>query len=165
MVARKPLRPALGAQLCPCGTGASFNDCCQPYLSGNAIAPTAEALMRSRYSAFATQNVDYLVQTHHPSSRTLNERTELMQACQQTTWKKLTILHIRQGQAQDFRGIVEFMAVYQATEFGQLHERSNFVKESGRWFYADGTILPPIMPKRGEPCWCGSEKKFKRCHG
>ncbi len=149
--------------LCPCGSGQSLANCCQPYLKGVAIAPTPEALMRSRYSAFATQAIDYLIKTHHPSQRSLHDRASLQQSCQTTTWKRLVVLD--SGITDEHLGFVEFMAVYQAAEMGQLHERSAFVKESGQWFYLDGEILPPIEPKRGEPCWCGSGKKYKRCHG
>lgn len=150
---------------CPCGTGHLFEDCCQPFLLRQQVAPTTEALMRSRYSAFATQHFDYLIQTHHPSKRTLTERTELIQSSRHTRWQKLWVLDVVQGQQNHTKGVVEFMAVFQSTELGQLHERSNFVKESGQWFYVDGQILPPIKPKRGEPCWCGSGKKYKKCHG
>ena len=150
---------------CPCGTGETFEKCCQPYLSGTAIAPTAEALMRSRYSAFATQNVQYLVKTHHPSKRSFGEKAELKQSCQNTQWIRLKILGTQAGTTNDTQGVVEFEAVYQSTQMGQLHERSNFIKEQGAWFYMDGQILPPSIPKRGEPCWCGSGKKYKKCHG
>ncbi|MEO0825855.1 MAG: YchJ family metal-binding protein, partial [Cyanobacteria bacterium J06642_9] len=61
--------------------------------------------------------------------------------------------------------LAEFVALYQAGEIGQPHERSRFVKQKDRWFYLDGEILPPLAPKRSEPCWCGSGKKFKHCHG
>lgn len=149
--------------LCPCGSTQPFQRCCQPYLVGDAIAPTPEALMRSRYSAFATSHVNYLIKTHHPSQRSLNEKRDLMQTCRTTTWKQLVVLDA--GLTNEMQGYVEFMAVYQTNELGQLHERSNFVKESGQWLYLSGTILPPVQPKRGEPCWCGSGKKYKKCHG
>ncbi|MEM9137734.1 MAG: YchJ family protein [Cyanobacteria bacterium P01_F01_bin.42] len=150
-------------QLCPCGTGEDFQSCCQPYLQGIALAPTPEALMRSRYAAFVTQNIEYLIKTHHPSQRTINEKTALQDTCRTTRWQRLEV--IRSGAINGSQGFVEFMAVYKAGSTAQLHERSTFVKESGQWFYLDGEILPPIRPKRGQPCWCGSGKKFKRCHG
>jgi SEC-C motif-containing protein len=53
----------------------------------------------------------------------------------------------------------------QELELGQLHERSRFIKDQGRWFYLEGERLPPFIPKRNQPCWCGSGKKFKHCHG
>ena len=151
--------------VCPCGTGQAFADCCQPYLTGTAIAPTAVALMRSRYSAFATGHVDYLVSTHHPKKRTFGEKAELKQSCANTEWIRLQIFETFSGKESDDTGVVEFEAVYRSSEMGQLHERSNFVKEDGSWFYVDGQMLPPSVPKRGEPCWCGSGKKYKKCHG
>lgn len=149
--------------LCPCGTGEAFQSCCQPYIQGVTPAPTPEALMRSRYSAFATQSIDYLVKTHHPLERSPDERASLQETCRTTQWKRLVV--IRSGNLNSTQGFVEFMAVYQAGQMAQLHEQSNFVKESGQWFYLDGEILPPVQPKRGAPCWCGSGKKYKRCHG
>ncbi|MDB9527834.1 YchJ family protein [Oscillatoria sp. CS-180] len=150
---------------CPCGSRLSYATCCQPYLSGTTIAPTAEALMRSRYTAYCKGNIDYLVNTHHASKRTANIRVALSKSMPQTTWLKLTVLDTEQGQPEDNTGIVEFIARYEAEGYGQIHERSRFKKQKGRWFYLDGDHLPPVEPKRNDPCWCGSGKKFKQCHG
>ncbi|NEP15746.1 MAG: YchJ family protein [Leptolyngbya sp. SIO4C1] len=152
------------SQLCPCGSATPYSVCCEPYLSGQAAAPTAEALMRSRYTAFCKGNLDYLVATHHPDRRQVDERLSLHQTLNETSWVSLTVISTQKGQPQDTTGQVEFMAVYRAPELGQLHERSRFVKANGRWFYFDGKRLPPLLPKRNQPCWCGSGKKFKQCH-
>ena len=151
--------------LCSCGSQRAFAECCEPYLSGNAIAPTAEALMRSRYTAYCKGNVDYLIATHHPSKRSLSDRVNLSKSIQNTTWLGLTVVKTEQGQPQDDTGIVEFVAIYRTGNVGQLHERSRFKKQKGRWFYVEGDHLPPLEPKRNAPCWCGSGKKFKQCHG
>jgi SEC-C motif domain protein len=137
---------------CPCGSGESYHHCCEPYHQGSAIAPTAEALMRSRYAAFCQGQIDYLVATLHPDSRRPDDRRSLRQTIQSTQWVGLTILKTQKGQAQDHKGIVEFVAAYregQAAGFGatavkQLHERSRFVKSNSQWFYVDGDILPPV---------------------
>ncbi|MGD1859142.1 MAG: YchJ family protein [Leptolyngbyaceae cyanobacterium] len=150
---------------CPCNSQRAFANCCQPYLSGQTPAPTAEALMRSRYTAFCAQNIEYLIATHHPTKRALGDRASLAQSMKNTTWLGLTILETQRGQPTDQSGIVEFVARFQAQERGQIHERSRFQKQKGRWFYLDGEHLPPIEPKRNDPCWCGSGKKFKQCHG
>ncbi|MEM7647966.1 MAG: YchJ family protein [Cyanobacteria bacterium P01_A01_bin.70] len=150
---------------CPCGSQRPFNTCCQPYLLGQAIAPTAEALMRSRYTAYCQGQVDYLTATHHPSKRTLGDRAALTKSVQNTIWLGLTVLQTEQGQPADTTGVVEFVARYQSDHIGQIHERSRFKQQKGRWFYLDGDLLPPLEPKRNEPCWCGSGKKFKQCHG
>ncbi|MGF1521118.1 MAG: YchJ family protein [Leptolyngbyaceae cyanobacterium] len=151
--------------LCPCGSQRAFVDCCEPYLRGSTIAPTAEALMRSRYTAYCEGNVDYLIATHHPSKRGLGDRASLSQSIQSTAWLGLTVISTEQGQPEDKTGVVEFVAIYRTGVVGQLHERSRFKKQKGRWFYLEGNQLPPLEPKRNEPCWCGSGKKFKQCHG
>lgn len=150
---------------CPCGSGNSFEDCCQPYLSGRAQASTAEALMRSRYTAYSKGQIDYLIATHHPTRRRPNQRQVLVKSLGATTWEKLTILATHQGQAQDREGTVEFVAYYSTPNPGQLHERSRFIKLKQCWFYLDGVQLPPRWPTRNQPCWCGSGKKYKVCHG
>lgn len=122
--------------------------------------------MRSRYTAYCTGNIDYLITTHHPSQRAIDERLQLRQSLQTTTWLGLTVLNRRLGQPSDPVGYVEFMAVYQSgNQVGQLHERSKFVQQQGQWLYLEGKILPPVTPKRHQPCWCGSGKIFKQCHG
>jgi SEC-C motif-containing protein len=151
--------------LCPCGSGTPFHQCCQPYLAGESQAPTAEALMRSRYTAYCQGQVDYLVATHHPTRRSPTERTALADSARTTTWVALKVLATQKGQPGDAEGIVEFVAYHLTPSPGQIHERSRFVQQKGRWFYLDGDMLPPLWPKRSEPCWCGSGKKFKVCHG
>jgi SEC-C motif-containing protein len=132
---------------------------------GQAQAATAEALMRSRYTAYHQGHIDYLIATHHPARRTPNQRTALADSVRTTTWEKLTVLAVSQGTADDREGTVEFVAYHSRPSSGQIHERSRFVKQKGRWLYVDGDMLPPLWPKRNEPCWCGSGKKFKACHG
>jgi len=151
--------------LCPCGSQRPFFSCCEPFLSGQKAAPTAEALMRSRYTAYCTHNIDYLMATHHPTKRALSDRTALSRSMQSTTWLGLQILDTRQGQPDDETGMVEFVARFQAHQPGQIHERSRFQQQKGRWFYLDGEHLPPIEPKRNDLCWCDSGKKYKQCHG
>ncbi len=126
--------------------------------------------MRSRFSAFAKGNVDYLLDTLHSSKRKRGERLQLAQSIKNTRWTRLEILAKKQGTPKDSKGIVEFMAVYDRPELGQMHERSRFRKETdaegqARWYYVEGDMLPPHQPKRGEPCWCGSGTPFKQCHG
>ena len=176
---------------CPCGSGKSYGDCCGSYLDGEAIAPTAEALMRSRYTAYAKGHVDYLIATHHPDQRATDERVQLRQTIKSTDWLGLTVVNTRKGSAKDKQGVVEFVALYRpktrssmplaitdilkasatsakptsVPESSQLHERSRFVREGDRWLYVDGDQLPPLSPKRNDLCWCRSGKKFKHCHG
>jgi SEC-C motif domain protein len=139
--------------LCPCGSALPFLKCCELYLSSAAIAPTAEALMRSRYTAYSRGNVEYLMATLHPNSRRKNERLTLLESIQNTQWVGLKIIKTEKGQIQDKRGVVEFVALYQPAHpkdrlqtevVNQLHERSRFTKEGDQWFYIDGDILPPL---------------------
>ncbi len=151
--------------LCPCGSGQSLDTCCQPYINGQATAPTAEGLMRSRYTAYSLGKIDYLLKTHHPAHRAHNERMVLAESIRTTTWARLKVLATHQGTAQDKEGTVEFVAYHITPSLGQIHECSRFIRQKDRWFYVDGHMLPPLWPKRSEPCWCGSGKRYKACHG
>jgi len=155
---------------CPCGSGAAFAACCQPRLTGERPAETAEALMRSRYAAFCTGAVDYLVTTHHPASRATTERADAARSIAATEWVNLLVLDAQGGRAVDTDGTVTFVAAFRPKppgmgDIGQMHERSRFVREAGAWVYVDGEQLAPYRPGRNDPCWCGSGKKAKRCHG
>ena len=152
---------------CPCGNGV-FKDCCGPCLAGEQTAPTAEKLMRSRYSAYVLNNVEYLLKTWHPASRP-EEDFVLEEAIQ---WQGLEILDTAAGSETDDTGQVEFIARYLVENRpGQLREKSDFRREEGLWYYIDGAEVkaqPVSVTKigRNEPCPCGSGKKYKRCcHG
>ena len=120
---------------CPC-CGGRYADCCGPFLTGGAEAPTAEALMRSRYSAFALGLDDYLWRTWHP--RTRPERVTL----DDTAWIGLEILETVDGSERDQAGIVEFAAHFrQGRRRGTLHERSRFERRGRHWLYLDGDHL------------------------
>jgi len=122
--------------------------------------------MRSRYTAFYQGNIDYLVATHHPTRRSLDSRRTLRNTANYVTWLGLTVIETRQGQPEDKTGMVEFVALYrEGGDTAQIHERSQFLQQRGRWFYVEGEMLPLYLPKRNQPCWCGSGKKFKQCHG
>jgi SEC-C motif-containing protein len=144
---------------CPCGSGEALADCCGRYHSGG-VPPTAEALMRSRYSAYVLKNSGYLRDSWYSSPRPV----DLDISHDDTRWQRLVIITTEQGGEADEEGAVEFVAYFQG---GQLHERSRFLREGARWFYLDGEILPPLEEKvgRNAPCHCGSGKKFKRCCG
>ena len=151
---------------CPCGSQLPYENCCGPFHRGDAIAPTAEALMRSRYSAFALNNTDYLLKTLHPSKHKPNEAELLAQSFQDTEWTGLVILNRSAGTETDSAGTVEFVAHYRSGQRqASLHECSRFVKENQQWFYVDGDLKQARSPGRNDPCWCGSGKKFKKCHG
>ncbi len=115
---------------CPCGLPEVYDKCCGRYHSGAAAAPTAEALMRSRYSAFVKQDAAYLLRTWHP--RTRPARLELDPGMR---WTGLEILATGDGTAFHTSGTVEFRASYRG---GSLHERSRFERVDRAWVYVDG---------------------------
>ena len=114
---------------CPCGSGLSFEACCCPVISGKEKARTAEQLMRSRYSAYVTQDVDYLVSTTHPDSRTPDLADSIATWMKQVEWIRLHVLRAELDR-------VEFMAEYISDgKPAQHHEQSVFKKYRGEWFY------------------------------
>lgn len=124
----------LALQLCPCGTGKRYAACCGPLHLRQEKASTAEALMRSRYSAYALGLADYLRATWHPS--TCPARLELEDPSQ-IKWLALEVR--RHEMPDDEHAFVEFVARYRIGGRGhRLHEVSRFVCEGGRWLYLDG---------------------------
>ncbi len=123
-------------QLCPCGLGQAYAACCGRYIGRAAVAPTAEALMRSRYSAYVCGDAKYLSHTWHASAR-----PQAMDAERAVKWLGLEILMTEAGGDGDAQGTVEFVARYKVNgKAYRLHERSRFVKEGGQWFYVDGDV-------------------------
>jgi SEC-C motif-containing protein len=121
---------------CPCESGLPFSRCCGPLLAGECTAATAEALMRSRYTAFARRDAAYLQRTWHDSTRPAVLDLEESPA---PKWIGLSILAHRQS--SDDRAQVEFVARYRVGgRAGRLHETSRFVREQGRWYYIDGDV-------------------------
>lgn len=121
--------------LCPCGSGNAYAACCG-LLHQGAPAPSAVALMRSRYSAYAMGMEAYLLQTWHGSTRPA--RIDLATP-PQAKWLGLEIrVHSQDGAD---RATVEFVARYRLAGRGQrLHELSRFLREAGRWYYVDGEM-------------------------
>ncbi|MCG6974841.1 MAG: SEC-C domain-containing protein [Acidiferrobacterales bacterium] len=123
---------------CPCGSGQFFARCCGVYLGGNSGAPTAAALMRSRYCAYALGDEAYLLRTWHPSTR-----PQSLGLGQEATpqWIGLKLIAALGGNEKDADGSVEFVARYKVNgKAHRLHEVSRFVKEQGEWFYLDGKL-------------------------
>ncbi|WP_286239665.1 YchJ family protein [Neptuniibacter halophilus] len=126
---------------CPCGSQKPFDYCCKPIIEGQKPAPTAEALMRSRYTAFALGAIDYLVDTTAPEKRGKDDAELLADQVKYTNWVGLTILSTEQGQPSDQTGSVEFEAHFETEDQrGVLHEKSNFRKDEGFWVYVDGDV-------------------------
>lgn len=120
--------------ICVCGSGKSFEACCGPYLSGQASAPGAEALMRSRYTAYTLGDEAYLRASWDP--RTLP--AERLVHDEPTKWLGL---EVKQHQQDGDSATVEFVARYKIGGRAQrLHEVSRFIKYDGKWFYVDGSF-------------------------
>lgn len=155
---------------CPCGNKATLGDCCGPLLAGSLAASTAEALMRSRYTAYALKDASYLNATHHPSTRDETLKASLESSFQNCEWTGLKITGRSAGSPLDDAGTVRFEATFvQKAKPYILKELSRFIKEDGRWLYKDGDggidAIKIALPGRNDPCWCGNGKKFKKCHG
>lgn len=126
--------------MCPCGSGKSYETCCQIYHQ-NYSAPTAEFLMRSRYSAFVFGLVDYLYDTTHPSHRTKYLREEITATCQSLVWTKLEVLQVWQGGENDKVGKVSFRASFIEQENHGVHSEHSRFKRFGKvWKYVDGAV-------------------------
>lgn len=158
---------------CPCGSGREFDACCGPVLSGACPAATAEALMRSRYSAFAVKELDYLEKSLHPDYRADHDPAATRRWADSSEWVRLEILDVQDGGTGDDTGSVEFVATYRQKGVTHAHhEAGQFTRHEGRWYYTDGKMVTPGTrrnegPKigRNDPCACGSGKKYKKCCG
>ncbi len=128
-------------EACPCGQlntrrkPLAYADCCGRYLDhwDTAPAPDAQSLMRSRYTAFATERADYLLATWHASTR-----PAVLDFDTGARWLGLDVRR-HEGGADDAAAVVEFVARYRVGGRAvRLHETSRFVREGGRWFYVEG---------------------------
>ncbi len=120
-------------QTCPCGSGKSYADCCQPYLTQTSDAPTAETLMRSRYTAFTLGNEAYLRHSWHPDNC-----PKIIRLNEDTRWLGLKIKNTVAGGEHDESGDVEFIARSKIHgKASRLHENSRFGRFEGRWVYID----------------------------
>lgn len=121
---------------CPCSPGRAYGRCCGPLHRGERIAGTAEALMRSRYTAYVRGDLDYVRTTWHPSTR--SAAPEALEDAGRTRWLGLDVK--RHAPIDADHALVEFVARYRVGGGSavRLHEISRFVREDGRWYYVDG---------------------------
>lgn len=142
-----------------------------PLIRGEKPATTAAELMASRYVAYATGAIDYLLETHDPKTRAGTDRKSTEAWSKSAEWQGLEILSTERGGADDDEGYVEFIARYRADGVDHAHhERSLFRKVEGRWYFISGQkvtnkTVRKTAPKvgRNDPCPCGSGKKSKKC--
>ncbi|WP_431218411.1 YchJ family protein [Leifsonia xyli] len=116
---------------CPCLSGETYDACCGPLHRGEP-APTAERLMRSRFSAFALGDAAYLLRSWHPSTRPAE-----LELDPGLRWYRLDIERTERGGLFDRDGVVEFIAHYKGGQRGSQHEVSRFIREGRDWFYLD----------------------------
>ncbi len=126
-------------QKCPCQSGQPYDNCCHPIISNQSPAPSAEQLMRSRYTAFCIADINYLMRSHHKSTRPLKDKNEILQWTKSVQWIDLKIISKSKGTESDSDGYVEFKAFYiENGSIQVIHENSYFVKENGIWYYKNG---------------------------
>ena len=159
----------LSADLCLCGSTKKAENCCALVIIGAEKAKSPEQLMRSRFVAYATGNMEYLKATWHSSTRPLDiSNSNLLH------WLSLKVIDAPKDYDKSGQGYVEFKAYFvdsstQEDRYGVMHERSRFILEDGCWRYVDGeqfdTPTDEIIKKlgRNDPCFCGSGKKYKKC--
>jgi len=151
---------------CPCGSGKLYGNCCKPYIKGKENAPTPEALMRSRYSAYVLHEIDYIIDTCKNGRENI-DRKSVEDWSNKSIWLGLEIIK------SDETGTVEFKAVFDRGKLKQVHhEIAYFLKDDeGRWQYSSGKIIGEPVKRsetkqgRNEYCACGSGKKHKHCCG
>ena len=148
--------------LCPCQSGKSYTDCCQPFHLHQMIPDSAEKLMRSRYTAYTQVNIPYIVETTVPAQHPLLDQQAMQLWGDETDWARLKIIS-HQPFVSKIHSWVEFKAFFNIENgIDAHHERSLFVLISGRWYFVDPTVP---LPSQKQPCVCGSGKKFKHCCG
>lgn len=153
---------------CLCGSQKPYSECCQPFHQLVKSATTAEMLMRSRFTAYALRQQDYLLATWTAANRP----EEINFSKETAVWTRLEIVKTKKGGEKDNKGVVEFKAFYEmdGQEF-VMNEISRFQKNAGKWEYLDGIVKSvgkanqQTNQGKNAPCSCGSGKKFKRCCG
>ncbi|MDZ4663068.1 MAG: YchJ family metal-binding protein [Pseudomonadota bacterium] len=173
------------SKLCPCGTERDYETCCAPFISGKSLPPTAEALMRSRYTAYAISELDYIKKTLATASSKDFDPVAAKEWANQSEWKGLKIISTDLGKESDKTGTVEFAATYSHKEKTyEHHEVSQFQRNGkGEWRFVDGEShthedgeghqhhhekTQPMVREsakvgRNDACPCGSGKKYKKC--
>jgi SEC-C motif-containing protein len=125
---------------CHCGKESSYAKCCQPLIEGDTAADTAEALMRSRYSAFCVKAYDYIVQTTDPQARLEMDEASTKAWMNDSVFSQLEILRAEEN---GNKGTVEFKATFKTGDGPEQvhHELSKFRKQAGVWYFRDGKVV------------------------
>ena len=158
--------------LCPCGSGKTYAECCEPIIKGKIKAPSAEACMRARYSSYVKHEIDFIISSCEEGEGIAEiDKKATEDWSKKSQWNGLKILRIEKGQNAD-EEIVEFTADYTLNQMHDLHhEVSVFKKINNEWKYVAGEVIPTTITRvgakvgRNDPCPCGSGKKYKQCCG
>jgi len=133
---------------CPCLSGKEYDACCGAIISGGQTAPTAEALMRSRYSAFVKSEINFLKDSLHPDSRADFDPVSTKDWADNSEWLGLKILNTSGGGENDQEGTVEFLTLFRIENVAyQHHELGEFKRLNGIWYYVDGKVITPDDPQ------------------
>lgn len=148
--------------LCLCFSGVDYDECCWPYHMGKKTVESAERLIRTRYTAYCHGDVGYLVSTIHPGARRFGISRTIRKTIKNTRWAGLKIINSKE---EDNKAYVDYIAFHLTNNLEQFHEKARLIKYKDEWYFADSESLPPVRFSRNDPCYCGSGKKFKKCHG
>lgn len=150
---------------CPCGSQNNYSSCCELYLSGKQCPATPEALMRSRYTAYYMDNMDYIQASMRGKALIGFGAVD----AKRVSWLKLEVLNTSLDTPR--KGFVEFVATFVDNHIlKSMHEKSEFIREEGRWYYVDGVQSSSIETSSKRPisrnslCPCGGLRKYKNCH-
>ena len=160
-------------EFCPCGSGKKYNECCEPIIKGTIKAPTAESLMRARYTSYVVHEIDFIISSCEEGEGIADiDKQATEDWSRQSTWQVLKILSTEKGTESDDEGVVEFTADYTLKQMRDVHhEIAGFKKINGEWKYVAGNIITTTVKREGrkvgrnEPCTCGSGKNYKQCCG
>lgn len=121
---------------CPCGSENKYENCCLPFLNNQENPPSALLLMKSRYTAYAKHNAEYLFETTHISAKKYTTKSDILIWAKENDWRKLEIISFSENS-------VEFKAYFinKNGKPAMHHEKSNFAKFQDKWFYVDGEFL------------------------
>jgi SEC-C motif-containing protein len=149
------------ATACPCGSQRPLADCCDRLHQG-LPASSAEALMRSRYSAYVLGRIDYLIRSTLPAQQAALDREAIQAWSAQSQWLGLQVERCEAVAGDPDHGFVTFVARWADASGEQAQrERSAFVRQAGHWYFIDASA--PLSAGRNDPCPCASGKKFKKC--
>ena len=148
---------------CPCCSNKDYTDCCEPFITGEKQPATPETIMRSRYTAYTQGKIDYIERTMMGIALQTFNKEASQRWAEQLKWLGLEVIQSFINPENHNNGFVEFRAFFEENgERRTLHERSEFNKINGQWFYTQGKT-PKIG--RNDPCPCGCGKKYKKCCG